>query len=131
MLAEFTGRPLFQPSRPWSDFFGKCTIPTKSNFLQRLEDNLLFFQTNYVSLIIIALLLSNFPSLLSLFTMPIVAGLWWFTFYRKQNDIAFGKLKFTKTASLLVLTTSLCFTTFFGLLTIDNFCSCIHHSLFL
>lgn len=50
--------PVFPRLKPWKEFFSKFSLPTRKNILQRLEDNVLYFQTNYLIVGALCLLLS-------------------------------------------------------------------------
>lgn len=54
--AERFTQPMLQPVRPWGEFFGKCTIPTPGIIIKRVEDNIMFYQTNYLIVSIFCLI---------------------------------------------------------------------------
>ena len=117
---ESNVHPVIQPARPWGEFFGKMTVPSSSLLFKRLEDNVLYYQTNYLMIALLVQLLvmfvvkkkiyklfSRISHSVVLFLVPIYLLLFYITFIRKASDIIIANKRISKNASFVILAGSM------------------------
>jgi hypothetical protein len=97
LLGGESYEPLLPPTRPWSEFFGRMTVPS----FKRFESNILYYQSNYLVVSMLLALLSILFTKIVLIVGPLVLFMFHFCFYRQSGEVKVANLRITKNMVLI------------------------------
>ncbi|KAF0985116.1 hypothetical protein FDP41_000155 [Naegleria fowleri] len=104
----FDVEPMLPPLRPMREFFAYTSLTHHSTPLsRRMLDSLTFYQTNYLLINMIVLVICLMNSYLIFVVAPLVFSLFFFLAYHKSDFVAFGRIKVTKNLAIIACLVSL------------------------
>ncbi|KAG2381727.1 hypothetical protein C9374_006111 [Naegleria lovaniensis] len=110
MIAQglFDVEPMLPPLRPMREFFAYTSLTHHTTPLsRRILDSLTFYQTNYLLINMIVLVICLMNSYLIFVVAPLVFSLFFFLAYHKSDFVAFGRIKVTKNLAIIACLASL------------------------
>lgn len=104
---ESSSRHVCGPMRSWKHFFepSKFRIPTASMLSSSIQANLVYFQTNYLLILIIFFGYNFFYSPLLMLFLPLCVLAWVHVMYNRQGRLSVGGFSLSPQQTVIVLGT--------------------------